>query len=128
MLDRPDGTALIEAVARFLRDEVMPELDGAMAFKVRVAANALDLARREAEQGPALEAAEVHRLEALLDESGTLDSLNRALCERIASGEMSFETPGLAQHVWETTLGKLAVEQPRYAAYRREIEDREGTA
>jgi hypothetical protein len=27
----------------------------------------------------------------------------------------------LAEHLWQTTLAKLAVDQPNYAAYRREM-------
>ena len=29
-------------------------------------------------------------------------------------------TPGLAEHLWQTTLDKLAVDQPGYDSYRRE--------
>jgi hypothetical protein len=42
------------------------------------------------------------------------------LSARIASGEMGFQTPGLTDHVWKTTMDKLAIDQPNYASYRRE--------
>ena len=58
----------------------------------------------------------------LLGTQGSLGELNRALAERIASGEADLQTPGLAEHLWQTTMDKLAVDQPNYAAYRREME------
>jgi hypothetical protein len=38
---------------------------------------------------------------------------------------MDLDTVGLAEHLRETTLAKLAVDQPRYAAYRRALGDLE---
>ena len=61
------------------------------------------------------------RLTQLLGMQGSLGELNRALAERIASGEADLNTPGLAEHLWQTTMDKLAVDQPNYAAYRREL-------
>jgi hypothetical protein len=52
---------------------------------------------------------------------GSLLELNRALSEKIAKGEVDLQTPGLAEHLWQTTLNKLAVDQPNYASYRREL-------
>jgi hypothetical protein len=51
--------------------------------------------------------------------------LNRAVSESIAKGEVDLQTPGLSEHLWQTTMDKLAVDQPNYASYRRELE-REG--
>jgi hypothetical protein len=57
----------------------------------------------------------------LLNTEGSLLELNRALSERIARGELDLKTPGLAEHLWQTTLAKLAVDQPNYASYKREL-------
>jgi len=57
---------------------------------------------------------------------GSLGELNRLLAEQIASGEVDLQTPGLSDHLWQTTLDKLAVDQPNYASYRRELEGRDG--
>ena len=56
---------------------------------------------------------------------GSLGELNRALADRIANGEADLQTPGLAEHLWQTTMDKLAVDQPNYASYRRELGDEE---
>ena len=52
---------------------------------------------------------------------GSVTDLNRALAERIAKGEVDLATPGLAEHLWATTMDKLAVDQPNYASYKREL-------
>jgi hypothetical protein len=56
----------------------------------------------------------------LLGMQGSLGELNRALADKIAKGEADLQTPGLAEHLRQTTMDKLAVDQPNYAAYRRE--------
>ena len=47
--------------------------------------------------------------------------LNGALAENIASGAMDLSTPGLADHLWQTTLAKLAIDQPNYGSYKGEV-------
>jgi len=72
------------------------------------------------------DAAEAARLRQLLGIDGSLLDLNRALAEKIAKGEADLQTPGLAEHLWQTTMDKLAVDQPNYASYKREL-GREGS-
>ena len=120
MQDQPTPVELINAVAEFLRADVAPQLSGHAAFKLRVGLNALDLVARQLTLEASGDAAELERLSKLLGASGSLEDLNRLLSARIASGEMGFQTPGLTGHVWETTMDKLAIDQPNYASYRRE--------
>jgi hypothetical protein len=122
MQDEPTPSELIKAVADFLRNELTPQIGGHSAFKMRVAINALDLVTRQLTLESGSDAAEAERLSLLLGGQGSLQELNRALAGKIASGEADLQTPGLAEHMWQTTLAKLAVDQPNYAAYRREIE------
>jgi hypothetical protein len=82
--------------------------------------------RRELDLGPAEDAAELARLKALLGADGSLADLNRELARRIEAGEVDLATPGLSDHLWATTMAKLAVDQPTYAAYRAELEGRAG--
>jgi hypothetical protein len=119
MLDKPSGEKLIEAVIEFLRGELMPTLEGAQSFKTRVAANALDLVRRELAGAAKADADEHVRLANMLGRDGDTETLNRALCAAIRDGEISLATPGLSEHLWTTTLDKIAIEQPGYATYRR---------
>jgi hypothetical protein len=121
MQDEPTPSELIKAVADFLRNELTPAIGGHNAFKLRVAINALDLVTRQLALEQGSDADEGVRLTQLLGKQGSLGGLNRALAERIAGGEADLNTPGLAEHLWQTTLAKLAVDQPNYAAYRREL-------
>ncbi len=49
-----ESTELLAAVRQFLREEILPELDGFKAYTTRVAANALGIVARELEMGSAL--------------------------------------------------------------------------
>jgi hypothetical protein len=122
MQDEPTPSELIKAVADFLRNDVAPQIGGHSAFKLRVAINALDLVTRQMMLESSSDAAEAERLSHLLGQRGSLEELNRVLASKIATGEADLQTPGLAEHLWQTTMAKLAVDQPNYAAYRRELE------
>jgi uncharacterized protein (DUF2267 family) len=124
MQDEPTPEELIKAVADFLRDELAPEISGHNAFKLRVSINALDLATRQLALQEGSDAAELARLSNLLGMQGPLGELNRVLADRIAKGELDLRTPGLAEHLWQTTMAKLAVDQPNYGSYRRELGDK----
>ena len=121
MQDEPTPTELIKAVADFLRSDITPMIGGHNAFKLRVAINALDLVTRQLALEQDSDAAEAERLSQLLGRQGSLEELNRVLAGKIASGEADLQTPGLAEHLWQTTMDKLAVDQPNYASYRREL-------
>ena len=122
MYDKPDPAELVAAVREFLEKRAMPALEGHVAFHARVAANALAIVERQLGLFHEHEAAECLRLRALLGSDGSLDSMNRELCRRIRGGDFGTETPGLLEHLRETTLAKLAVDQPRYSGYRRALE------
>ena len=124
MQDEPTPSELIKAVADFLRNEIAPEISGHHAFKLRVSINALDLVTRQLKLEQGSDTAEAARLAELLHMQGSLGELNRTLAERIAKGEVDLQTPGLADHLWHTTMDKLAVDQPNYASYKRELEQK----
>jgi hypothetical protein len=121
MQDEPTPAELIKAVADFLRNDVAPDVNGHTAFKLRVSLNALDLVARQLTLEAGSDAAELARLSQLLGQQGSLADLNRALAERIEKGEVDQQTPELAEHLWQTTMDKLAVDQPNYASYKREL-------
>jgi len=121
MQDEPTPIELVTAVADFLRDDIAPALKGHSAFKLRVAINALDLVARQLTLAGPGEDAERARLSHLLGEEGDLLDLNRKLAEAIGRGTLDLATPGVAEHLWRTTMDKLAVDQPNYASYRREL-------
>jgi hypothetical protein len=122
MQDEPTPIELTKAVADFLRNEITPMISGHNAFKLRVAINTLNLVTRQLTLEQRSAAAEADRLTQLLGAEGSLIELNRMLADKIAKGEVDLQTRELAEHLWQTTMDKLAVDQPNYASYRRELE------
>jgi Domain of unknown function (DUF6285) len=117
----PTSQELLEIVSDFLRNEAASQLSGATAFHALVAANVIDIVRRELDISPRADIEEQGRLEALLGVSGTLPELNEKLCLALRDGAVSAKTSGLWEHLWATTLATLSIDQPNYAAYRRQI-------
>ena len=121
MQDEPTPIELTKAVADFLRNDITPVISGHNAFKLRVAINILELVTRQLTLAEGSDDAESARLAGLLGTEASLTELNRVLAGKIASGEVDLKTPGLLEHLWQTTLAKLAVDQPNYASYKREV-------
>ncbi len=123
MQDQPSAVELVDIVADFIRNHAMPQLQGHAAFHARVAANALDIVKRELQIAPGASTGEHDGLKKLLGRDGTIAELNRELCARIETGEISLETPGLEDHLWAITLTKLAIDQPNYSGFVRALEE-----
>ena len=117
MFDRPTPAELAEACDRF-DASLDPDPTPAQRYEARVAANARALIQRQS--ASLEETTELKRLKALLGRDGDLHTLNAALAEAIATRTLTLATPGLVEHLWATTLAKVAVDQPSYAAYRAE--------
>lgn len=122
MREQPAAEDLLAVVAEFLRTEVTPHLGGRLAFHTRVAANVLDIVRREVRRGPEADAAARARLSALLKTEGDLERLNAELCDRIAADVIDPADPDLIEHLWTSTLETLAIDQPNYGTFRRATE------
>ena len=127
MQDEPTPIELTRAVADFLRNDIAPMIAGHNAFKLRVAINILDLVTRQLTLEGGSDAKELERLTILLGMKGSMMELNRVLAERLAKREFDLSTTGLAEHLWQTTMDKLAIDQPNYASYRRELARDKGT-
>ena len=122
MIDAPHGADMLDAVARLLRDTLIPQLPADTVFQARVAANAVDLVAREMRLGGTAQTDATTRLKALLSLDASLPELEAELASRIREGRVGADTPGLMDHLWATTLAKMAIDQPSYASYKREIE------
>jgi len=118
MMDQPSALELVTAVREFIEKHAMPELHGRTAFHARVAGNALAIVARELEQGDEANKAEKGRLKALIGVDGTLEELNRELCRRIRSNSIALDDQSLAAHLRETTLAKVAIDQPTYSGFK----------
>jgi hypothetical protein len=118
MSDSPTARELVAAVRGFLTDKAMSQLSGHTAFHARVAAKALAIVERELELAAPAQARAHERLKKLLGRDDDLDELTRVLCGEIRAGRMGFDTPGLIDHLRETTLDTLAIDQPTYSGCR----------
>ena len=124
MQDQPHPDEILTRVANFLKGPATRESGPHISFQLRVAANAIEICQRQLTLAPKEEAEELARLRGLLGIDGDLPTLNRELALRIRAGELTLETPGLADHLWATTLAKLAVDQPTYSGYRAALAER----
>jgi len=114
--DRPTAGELLEAVREFLERDVMPAVEGRVAFHARVAVNALGILERELASGPGLDAEERERLRALLGHDGTITELTTELASRIRDGSLDASHAQVVEHVRATVRAKLEVANPRYSA------------
>jgi Domain of unknown function (DUF6285) len=118
--NRPSNAELLVAVGETL-DAQSADPRSATPYQQRIVQNVLKILEREALQGPALLEDELRRLRAFLDSTAPLEDLNRELCRRIASGEEDARFHALWEILYQSACGKLAVDNPRFAAYRRAL-------
>jgi len=117
-LDMPRTDELLTSVRDYLRDSVMPETRGRTSFLARVASNSLDIALRELELGAAHRAREEVGLRRILGGSADLESLRWQLVRGLRDRSVPLDLPGLADHLRETVVRQVAIDQPRYSGYR----------
>jgi len=118
----PTSAVLLDAVVRYLRADGPAASNSA--FNMRVSVNILELVARELRQQDVATAHEHQRLVDLLGE-GDLDALRDLLCARIADGTIDSNNPVMLEHLRLTTLDRVAIDQPRYSAYRRARENQD---
>lgn len=104
--DRPTAAELVDAVAEWIRRDVVDGETAVDAFHGRVAANMLAIVRRELELGEGQRRAHEARLARL----GVVDDAE--LAARIRAGEL--DGPDVRSEVWASVRDKLAVANPRY--------------
>ena len=107
------GVELLEAVRQFLRQEVLPELDGFKAYTTRVAANALGIVAREMQLGAGLADLDAH-IAAALD----LDVSKGAVTQQIALGLRDgalVTDERVLSYLKQRTLLAIAIDNPKYS-------------
>lgn len=117
-LDMPESEELLRAARDFLRGDVMSNTSGRVNFHARVAANAIDIVARDIEMGPAAREQESQELAALLGKDGELEDLRWDLVHALRSGSMPLDRPGLADHLRQTVVTQVAIDQPSYSGLR----------
>lgn len=104
---------LLEAVRQFLREEVLPELEGFKAYNTRVAANALGIVARELAHGAKLEQldAEIAGVLQLRVEDGPV---TRQIALALRDGKLVVDLR-LLDYLKKRTLASLDIDNPRYS-------------
>jgi len=124
--DKPSADELLDALAEFLENAVVPAFEGRNRFHAIVAANVARITAREFRLGPAHRAAEIAELRALLGDSSTtagrsdpsdqeLVALSAELCRRIECGDADtgeFRQRSLA-FLRRSIERKLAIDDPK---------------
>ena len=116
MAEQIEAVTLIEAVELFLA-ELEPELSGRRAFHAKVAQNVLAIVARELVQSP--QAREQALLAGVVGRSEPLDQLRAEICGQLRAGAIGDGTPGLVDALLGAALAKCAVDNPRYATFKR---------
>ncbi len=125
MQDIPDKSALLGAVRRFLKDDLLPVVpDPSLRYRVLVALSLLGVVERELALGDGhyadeigrlaelLEAAEVDDLSALQSDDARRAALT-PIYERLLADDAT-DQDALFAHVKATLADKLAVVNPRF--------------
>ncbi len=107
---------LLEGLAELLRGAAQQTADRRQRFELRVGLNLLGMLQREQALDAQAAAAEAQRLRGLLGEGAgaDLEADRAALCRRIADGSLDMQDAALRDHLWRTTLDRLAIDQPGY--------------
>ena len=120
-LDMPRTDELLSSVRDYLRNDVMTATEGRLNFLARVASNSLDIVLRELSLGAPQRALELERLRALLDSNDDLESLSWRLVHALRDGSMPLDNPGLADHLRQTVVNQLAIDQPSYSGMKNAV-------
>ena len=116
--DRPDNIELINALKEFMQDKVLPETSGHLNFNTRVVINVLAILERELQYGETIVQGARERLQALLEsDEEDIKRLNQDLCQALEERRTSYRDASLCEHLWQTTLDKLSVDNPKYSTY-----------
>lgn len=106
--DRPTVDEIIEAIAGFLRDDMLAAVDGANRYHVLVAINLLEIAHRQLRH----EGHDEVRLAQFLRDFGFADE--RELIGAIRARKVDMYTDGLLPALEEWVVAKVEVAKPKY--------------
>lgn len=131
--DMPRVDELLESVRDFLHGEVRQATEGRTNFLALVAGNSIDIALRERLIGPQLHRYELDRLTALVGDgmasaggrsagdaqvAEQVTALRWRLVHALRDGSMPLEAPGLADYLRTSVAHQVAIDQPKYSAFR----------
>ena len=108
-----ESTELLAAVRQFLREEVLPELDGFKAYTTRVAANALGIVARELEMGAGLAELD-NQIASTLDLDEQAGPVTRQIALALRDGTMA-QDERILTYLRQRALHSCAIDNPKYS-------------
>jgi uncharacterized protein DUF6285 len=125
--DRPTAAELLEALGEFMRNRAENARDRWERFQFQVAANSLNIIKRELEMEDGFRRREWEGLDRLLSAeeipaepasiASRLNERNTELAERIRRGEFDGDAEDpLLPHLWETIVNKVRIASPNEVA------------
>ena len=111
-LNRPTREELLQASIDYLRDDLLPTLDGSQRFHLRVVLRILATVQRELQQGEAYQQREQALLEAFCPGE---EKSAAALCSAIAEGDSRLDEAALIEALVRLSEKKLAIDSPDYS-------------
>ena len=108
-----ESVELLAAVRQFLREEVLPELDGFKAYTTRVAANALGIVARELEMGAGLAELDM-QIAFTLDLDEQAGPVTRQIALALRDGTMA-QDQRILSYLRQRTLHSCAIDNPKYS-------------
>lgn len=112
---QPDGADLLGIVDQLLRDEIMPLLPAEKVYEIRMALNAMGIARRQLEIGDELENVEAETLQVVVEEPARSegDTLAHRFARMVRAGQAD-DDEGLQTLLWAQTVNRVRESAPRY--------------
>jgi len=126
--EMPRADELLASVRDYLRGEVMNRTRGRTRFLARVAANSVEIVRREIELGPHARLRRERGLRRVLDREDDLETLERRLVDGLRDGSLRLEHPGLCDWLRQSVVDQVRIDQPRYSGLATALADAEAPA
>ncbi|MBT4490410.1 MAG: phosphotransferase family protein [Rhodospirillaceae bacterium] len=120
--EMPRIDELLTSVRDFLRGDVMDATTARTNFMARVAGNSLDIVLRDQALGPEHRHLEYERLQALLGIKESLEALRWRLTNGLRAGDIPLDHPGLAEHLRQSVVNQIAIDQPKYSGFKTAIQ------
>ena len=114
-MSETEAGELLEATRAFLREEVLPQLEGFSAYNTRVAANNLAIVARELSLKPELDRLDL-AIAADLGIDPATGPVAQQLARRIRDRELALDAR-LLDYLKRRTLKTLEIDNPRYSGY-----------
>lgn len=114
-LSRPDRFEILSTLEAFL-EEKKPLFEGAAGYEARIAIGLVRTLARELHADASFASLEASGLAELVPDAPP-EARATELCTRIRDGRLAWDDPRLVAHLRETTLAKIAIDQPKYASF-----------